>query len=294
MNLSQLRAFDMVVRTGSFTAAAKAMHVSQPAVTSHIRALEEYYGVALFRRVGRGVEPNELGRSLAEISRQLFTLEEEATDLLQASKALRRGTLRIAADGPYILIPLVAAFRQRFPGVRVGLTIGNTQTVQDALMNERCDVTIQAQLERDERLHAKALSSYQVIVFVSTSHPLAEARRREIKMSELDGAPVILRERGSSTRRMFDQAARKANVHPDYVIETTSRETVKEAVAAGLGIGVISEAELRQDPRFWPLKVVDADLSYTEYVVCLERKKNLRLISEFFRLIETVGPQAVP
>ncbi len=293
MNLSQLRAFDMVVRTGSFTAAAKAMHVSQPAVTSHIRALEDYYGVALFRRVGRGVEPNELGRSLAEISRQLFTLEEEATDLLQASKALRRGTLRIAADGPYILIPLVAAFRQRFPGVRVGLTIGNTQTVQDALMNERCDVTIQAQLERDERLHANALSSYQVIVFVSTAHPLAQAKRQEIKMSELDGAPVILRERGSSTRRMFDQAARKVNVRPDYVIETTSRETVKEAVAAGLGIGVISEAELRDDPRFWPLKVADAELNYTEYVVCLERKKNLRLISEFFRLIETVGSETV-
>ncbi len=293
MNLSQLRAFDMVVRTGSFTAAAKAMHVSQPAVTSHIRALEEYYGVALFRRAGRGVEPNELGRSLAEISRQLFTLEEEATDLLQASKALRRGTLRIAADGPYILIPLVAAFRQRFPGVRVGLTIGNTQTVQDALMNERCDVTIQAQLERDERLHANALSSYQVIVFVSTAHPLAQAKRNEIKMSELDGAPVILRERGSSTRRMFDQAASKANVRPDYVIETTSRETVKEAVAAGLGIGVISEAELRDDPRFWPLKVADAELNYTEYVVCLERKKNLRLISEFFRLIETVGSETV-
>ena len=294
MNLAQLRAFDMVVRNGSFTAAAKAMHVSQPAVTNHIRALEDYYGIGLFRRVGRGVEPNELGRSLAELSRRLFTLEEEATDLLQASKALRRGTLRIAADGPYILIPLVAAFRQRFPGVRVGLTIGNTQTVQEALMNERCDVTIQAQLERDERLHVQELSSYDVIVFVSASHPFAKAKRSEIRMSELDGAPVILRERGSSTRRIFEQATKKAGVRPDYVIETTSRETVKEAVAAGLGVGVISEAELRQDSRFWPLQVKDADMNYTEYVVCLERKKNLRLLSEFFRLIETVEQQAFP
>lgn len=294
MNLSQLRAFDMVVRTGSFTAAARAMHVTQPAVTNHIRALEAFYGVDLFRRVGRGVEPNELGRSLAELSRQLFTLEEEATDLLQASKALRRGTLRIGADGPYILIPLVVAFRQRFPGVRVGLTIGNTQTVQDALVNERCDVAIQAQLEHDERLHVQELSSYNVIVFVSTSHPLATDKRREIGMRELDGAPVILRERGSSTRRMFEQASRKAGVRPDFVIETTSRETVKEAVAAGLGIGVISEAELREDPRFWPVRVSDADLKYTEYVVCLERKRNLRLLSEFFRLIETVGQRAVP
>ncbi|MDH3414538.1 MAG: LysR family transcriptional regulator substrate-binding protein, partial [Gammaproteobacteria bacterium] len=83
-------------------------------------------------------------------------------------------------------------------------------------------------------------------------------------------------------------------VRPDYVIETTSRETVKEAVAAGLGVGVISEAELREDPRLWPIQVKDADLKYSEYVVCLERKKNLRLLREFFRLIETVGEQAVP
>ncbi|MDH3438653.1 MAG: LysR substrate-binding domain-containing protein, partial [Betaproteobacteria bacterium] len=133
-----------------------------------------------------------------------------------------------------------------------------------------------------------------VIVFVSASHPFAKAKRSEIRMSELDGAPVILRERGSSTRRIFEQATKKAGVRPDYVIETTSRETVKEAVAAGLGVGVISEAELRQDSRFWPLQVKDADMNYTEYVVCLERKKNLRLLSEFFRLIETVGQQAFP
>ncbi len=294
MNLSQLRAFDMVARTGSVTAAAKRLHVSQPAVTSHIRALEDYYGVSLFRRQGRGVEANELGRALAELSRQLFTVEEEASDLLQASKTLRPGTLRIAADGPYILIPLVAAFRKRFSGVRVILTIGNTRDVQQALLNERCDVTIQAQLDRDARLHVQPLGSYSIIVFVNTSHPWAVSKRRSISVGELAGEPVIAREMGSSTRRVFERVCKRARFDPDYVIETTSRETVKEAVAAGLGIGVVSEAELRVDPRFWPLRVNDAELDYTEYAVCLERKKNLRLVSEFFRLAESITQSAVP
>jgi aminoethylphosphonate catabolism LysR family transcriptional regulator len=294
MNLSQLRAFDMVARTGSVTAAAKRLHVSQPAVTSHIRALEDYYGVSLFRRQGRGVEANELGRALAELSRQLFTVEEEASDLLQASKTLRRGTLRIAADGPYILIPLVADFRKRFSGVRVILTIGNTRDVQQALLNERCDVTIQAQLDRDARFHVQPLGSYSIIVFVNTSHPWAVSKRRSISVGELAGEPVIAREMGSSTRRVFERVCKRARFDPDYVIETTSRETVKEAVAAGLGIGVVSEAELRVDPRFWPLRVNDAELDYTEYAVCLERKKNLRLVSEFFRLAESITQNAVP
>lgn len=294
MNLAQLRAFDMVVRTGSFTAAGRALNVSQPAVTNHVRALEDYYGVTLFRRRGRGVEPNELGRSLAELSRQLFTLEEEATDLLQSSKALRRGTLRIAADGPYLLIPLVAEFRRRYPGVRVGLTILNTRDVRDALISERCDVAIHAQLDSDERLFVAPLSRYDIVIFVSAGHPWALAERPSVPMKELHAQPVILRERGSSTRRLFERACETAGIRPDYVIETTSRETVKEAVAAGLGIGVISEAELREDSRFWPLTVEDADLGYTECVVCLNRKRNLRMLKEFFSLVETLGGTVVP
>jgi len=293
VNLSQLRAFDMVVRTGSFTAAAKRLHVSQPAVTRHVRALEDYYGVGLFRRRGRGVEANELGRALAELSRRLFTLEEQAADLLQASKTLRRGTLRIAADGPYILIPLVAAFRKRFPGVRVGLTIGNTRDVRQALIDERCDVTIQAQLDEDERLHVQPLGGYRIIVFVNASHPWAVHKRKSISVGELEGEPVIARELGSSARRVFERVCKHARFEPDYVIETTSRETVKEAVAAGLGIGVVSEAELKADPRFWPLQVDDAELDYTEYAICLERKKNLRLVSEFFHLAKSITQSAV-
>ena len=91
-----------------------------------VRALEAYYQVSLFHRRGRRVAPTALGEALAEVSRRLFTLEEEATDVLLAHRALRAGRLRIAADGPYTVVPLVAAFRGRYPGLPVGMTIGNT------------------------------------------------------------------------------------------------------------------------------------------------------------------------
>ena len=102
---------------------------------------------------------------------------------------------------------------------------------------------------------------------------------------------MILREQGSSTRRSFEQACVTAGVQPHFTLETTSRETVKEAVAAGLGIGVIAAPEMRPDPRLWPLHVDDADLACVEQVMCLQRRLNLRVLQEFLRLVELTRPQ---
>lgn len=286
MNLTQLRAFDAIVRTGSFTAAAQQLHISQPAVTSHIRQLEAYYQVSLFRRQGRRVVPTDLGVELAEVARELFHHEERAVDLLEGHRRLRRGTLRLAADGPYRAVPLVAAFRERYPGIRVSLWIGSTGAVQEAIIEERCDLAVQAHVQADERLLVVELSSENIIVFVSADHPWARAGRSSVHITELDAQPIVIREPGSTTRRRFDEACTQAGVSPDLSIETTSRETVKEAVAANLGIGVIAREELRADERFWPLAVEGADMRYTDQVVCLRRRAELRLLREFLYLAE--------
>jgi aminoethylphosphonate catabolism LysR family transcriptional regulator len=289
MNLSQLRAFDAVVRTGSFTAAAQRLFVSQPAVTNHVKALEAYYEVALFQRHGRGVEPTELGRELAEISRRLFGMEEEAVEILQAHKTLRTGTLRIASDGPYIAIPLVKAFKARFPEIQVSVNIHNTRDVLATLLDERCDIAVQAQTPVDERLYSLPLARHRIIVFVSADHAWAKSGRSSISIHDLHGAPVILREHGSTTRQVFETGCLSAGVEPDYTLETTSRETVKEAVAAGLGIGVVAGPELRPDPRFHPLSINDIDLEYIEQVTCLARRQGLRVVREFMSGAQSVN-----
>ncbi len=295
MNLLQLRVFDTVVRAGSATAAARRLHVTQPAVTSHLKALEDYYDVGLFRREGRRLIPTALGHELAEISGRLFALEEQAVDLLEATRALERGTVRIASDGPYLLVPIVKAFRERYPRVRVGMQIANTDDVQALLLAERCDVTIQARREDDPRVHAVPLARFELIVFVSRDHPWARDGRESVSIQELQGPGMIVRDPGSTTRRVFDQACRDAGVTPDYIIETTSRETVKEAVAAGLGVGVVAGYELRSDPRFWPLHVTGADLHFTEEVHCLNRRRNMRVVREFLEVTgEVVARGGIP
>ena len=288
MNLVQLRAFDAVARTGSITEAAHRLFVTQPAVTSNIKTLEATHDVALLRRRGRGVEPTELGRSLAAISRELFALEDRASELLRAHERLTEGALQIAADGPYIAVPLVAEFRRRFPGVRVSVEIASTARAQERLAAERCEISIQGSLVEDDALHVVDLSEFDIIAFVNRDHPWARDRREAIPFVEIDRHPVIAREAGSTMRRRFDAACADAGIEPEYFIETTSRETVKEAVAAGLGIGLISEAELRPDPRLWPVRLSGTDLRYTERVVCLRRRRTLAVIREFLRIAEAM------
>ena len=291
MNLVQLRAFDAVARTGSVTEAAARLFVTQPAITSHIKALENTYDVSLLRRRGRGVTPTELGHSLAAISRELFSLEEHAVELLRAHERLTRGTLHIAADGPYIAVPLVAAYRGRFPGVRVTVEISSTARVQDMLLTERCDVSIQGSLVEDDALHVVELDEFEIIAFVNRDHSWAVDGRETIPFAEIDRHPVIAREPGSTTRRRLDAACAEAGIEPEYFLETTSRETVKEAVAAGLGIGVISEAEMRPDPRLWPVRLSGPDLRYIERVVCLGRRRTLPAIREFLHIAAEVRQQ---
>ena len=288
MNLTQLRVFDTVIRTGSVTAAARRLNVTQPAVTNHLKALEAHYDVSLFRRQGRNLQATRLGHELAEISGRLFALDEQAVDLLEATRKLESGTVRIASDGPYLLIPIVKAFRERFPGVRVEMQITNTAAVQNMLIDERCDVTIQGQRDQDSRIHSRQLSDFELIVFVDQHHQWARKQRNSIDIRELDGPGMVVRERGSTTRRILDQACASADFSANYIIETTSRETVKEAVAAGLGIGVIPDYELRDDNRFWPLRVQGADLTFTEAVQCLNRRRTMRVVREFLNVTEQV------
>ena len=288
MNLIQLRVFDTVMRTGTVTGAARRLNVTQPAVTNHLKALEERYDVSLFQRDGRSLRPTALGHELAEISGRLFALEEQAVDLLEATRALERGTLRIASDGPYLLVPVLKAFRERFPGVRVGMQIANTHDVEALLLAERCDVAMQARRTEDPRVFARTLANYEIAIFVSTDHPWAREGRTAVPVQALDGVGMIVRDPGSTTRRVFDQACAASGVSPDVVIETTSRETVKEAVAAGLGVGVVAGYELRDDPRFWPLRITGADLGFSEEVQCLNRRRNMRVVREFMNTVEQV------
>eukprot|EP01034_Spumella_vulgaris_P000729 gene729-965_t len=173
MNLFQLRAFDAVARDGSFTRAAARLFISQPAVTGHIKALEEHYQITLLRRTARRVELTEEGIKLAAITRSIFGLVDEAQTLLEANRQLLTGRLEVAADGPHMVMPMLAKLRARYPGITVNLRLGNAQETLAALLSEHADVAVLTEVEPRKGLHLQALSESRICALVPEGHPWA-------------------------------------------------------------------------------------------------------------------------
>ncbi len=287
MNHSQLRAFHAVALEGSFTKAANVLRVSQPTLSGHVKALEEGYGVELFERGGRSIRLTEFGRSLQEITGRYFGVEREAESLLATAKGLLQGRLRVAADSPYYVVPLLAQFSRRYPTVEKTLSFGNSEKVLADLFAHRCEVGIIPDLTADERLYSVPFRRDRLVVFVNTGH--VWAKQRSVRLNELAGQTMLLRERGSTTRAIFEHALHSRGVSLGDTLELGSREAIREAVAEGLGIGIVSEGEIGRDDRLHTLMVRDAALNVVEYAACLEERKTIPEVAAFLNLAKETG-----
>lgn len=285
MNHSQLRAFHAVALEGSFTKAAGVLHVSQPTLSGHVKALEEGYGVVLFQRGSREVVMTDFGRALFEITQRYFASEAEARRLLLTSVGLISGRLRIGADSPLAVIPQLAAFKGRFPMVEVSLDFSNSREVLNGVLSNESDIGILARISPDKRLHILPFRDDRLVVFVDRGH--AWSQRRSISLRDITDQTLILREAGSTTRAIFERAMLKRGVEPAAVIEMEGREAVREAVAAGLGVGVVCDYEFGHDIRLHKLKVKDAKLKLTECAVCRRDARTNPAVAAFLDIVES-------
>lgn len=281
---AHLRAFHGVATHGSFTLAAQRLYVTQPTLSGQVKALEERYGVKLFERRGHGIELTELGEAAHSITRQLFRHEAEVEQLFLSARELITGSLCVGADSPYLITPILAKFKRRYPGIHLSIVSGNSEQLMKALVSHRCEIAVLPNVPtQDQRLHAIALEPDTLVVFVNKSHAWAE--RQSIRLEELADQRIILREQGSTTRAIFEDAMRKAETPLSDTIEFGDREGVREAVAAGLGIGVVSKSEFGNDNRLHAINVKNANLEHTEYIVCLKKTINVRIVAAFLEIL---------
>lgn len=283
MRHTQLRSFHAVARGGSFTAAAKALGVSQPTVTTQVKALEQEFGVELFARRGRRIELTEIGSGLLDITRRLSADEKEAADYLNETRELRTGHLRVGAVGPYHVTDMLAAFNARHPGLYVSVAVGNSRQTLADLIEYRTDVAVLAHVDPDPRLEAIPYRRHRVVVICPSDHSFA--RKKSVQLREMEGERLIVREAGSTTRRAFEAALDRQGVVPKVVMEIGSRESIREAVAKGIGLGVVSEAEYIPDPRIRALPVSDAEIFTYAHVVYLKERQNARLVRAFLAVL---------
>lgn len=286
VNFNQLRSFHAVAQESSFTRAASVLNIGQSTLTVQVRNLEERFGVELFIRSPRGLQLSRTGLALYEITKPLFDLEAQAVSLLRAKDESLDGVLRVGTVGPFLVMKLLARFQARYPNVQVSIDSGNTEDVVRKILDAKTDVAITGRHVDDARLYSSMLCSHEILVFVNCQHPLAGTGT--IRLAELHGVPMIMRERGSMTRTTFEAVLEAQGVKPRIVMEV-SRDTVREAVIEGLGVGVVSEAEFQPDEELHALRVADFP-SYTySYVVCLESRRQSKTIARFTELAEAIA-----
>lgn len=156
--------------------------------------------------------------------------------------------------------------------------------MQQELLDYRTDVAVLAQFTDDPRFHSVPYSRHPVVVFVHRGHRFA--RRGSIRIAELQGEPMVMREEGSTTRKALDDALGKAGVAPRVAMEIGSREAVREAVIMGVGVGAVSEIEYVPDPEIRMMRVSDAQMYTHAHVVCLEERREARLVRAFLEIVE--------
>jgi DNA-binding transcriptional LysR family regulator len=242
MTLRQFEVFLAIARAGSFRRAAEALHLSQPALSQHVRELETALGARLFDRLARRVALTDAGQVLAEHATRLFVTLADARQAIQDLQGLERGALTIGASttpGIYVLPRLLGAFRQRYPGIELTLRLGNSEEIERLVRASELDLGLVGGHQAcpgASCLNAGLPDELRLVV--PPGHRWATGR--EIAPKRLADEPLLMREPGSATRELTERTLRAAGVRyrPGLMLEHP--EAIKQAVLAGLGVAFLS------------------------------------------------------
>ena len=256
--LRQFEVFLAVAKAGSFRAAAEAMHLSQPALSQHVAEMERELGTRLFDRLGRKVALTEAGRVLEDHAHRLFASLASAREAVADLSGLKRGSLVLGASttpGIYVLPGIIAVFQEKYPGVALSLRIANSALIEEQIRRNELDLGVVGghPLRLGEECVAAGLLD-ELVLIVPPSHPWA--RRREIQPSLLEAERLLVREEGSATRQVTEQALQRAGGHIKASMELGHTEAIKQAVMAGLGIAFVSIHAIRGEVAVGRLRAV--------------------------------------
>ena len=285
MRYFQLRAFDAVARERSFSKAASLLGLTQPAITTQVRNLEESCQQALFVRTTQGVQLTDAARPLFELTRQMFSTEEQIEDLVSLATAYRHGSLKLAADGPHVALQVVAAFREQYPGIDISIALGSQREVWDDLLGYRVDAAVVGNAASDARIMAIPVAQQDMRVLLPKDHPLAASE--SLSLADLKDHPVIRRESGSNTQRLIDEALQRARFSLPTALELGSREAVLEAVKQGLGIGFVLDREIPDGTHTVAVPLVELRACNVDSVVCLHSQRKRGIVQTFLSVAAT-------
>jgi len=289
VDLRQLEIFVKVAELGSFSKAAEALFLTQPTVSEHIRTLEDELGVRLLDRLGRGAAVTKGGALLLSHAQRMLALSREARQAMESFLGRMSGELLVGAStipGEYILPALIGRFKEKFPDIAITLLIGGSQAVTDWVVEGRAEIGVVGARPSHRSVESRELFPDDIVLIVSAAHPWHG--RKQVTMDELRAEPLLLRERGSGTRKALETALEAAGTGIAalrVVGEMGSTQAIKQAVKAGVGVSLLSRRAVEEECRagsVWCLRVQDLKISRAFYLVT-HRDRSRSPLAEAFR-----------
>lgn len=289
MDLRQLEIFVKVAELGSFSKAAEALFLTQPTISEHIRTLEDELGVRLLDRLGRGAAVTKGGALLLSHAHRMLALSREARQAMESFLGRMSGELLVGAStipGEYILPALIGRFKEKFPDIAITLLIGGSQAVTDWVVEGRAEIGVVGARSSHRSIESRELFPDDIVLIVSAAHPWHG--RKQVTMDELRAEPLLLRERGSGTRKALETALEAAGTGIAalrVVGEMGSTQAIKQAVKAGVGVSLLSRRAVEEECRagsVWCLRVKDLKISRAFYLVT-HRDRSRSPLAEAFR-----------
>jgi len=247
LTLRQFRVFDAVARHLSFSRAAEELHLSQPAVSMQVKGIEVILGMPLTEQLGKKIFLTEAGREVLHASQAITARLDDLESNLAQLRSLDSGRLNLAVTSTVnaVATNILIRFRGSFPGVSIHLDVSNRAVVLEQLASNLIDLAIMGQVPDGLELEATRFMDNPLVVIAPPDHPLV--RRKIISMRDLAAEPFLVREAGSGTRGAMERFFAARGLEISYSMEMSSNEAIKQAVQAGLGLGILSLQTLEME-----------------------------------------------
>jgi DNA-binding transcriptional LysR family regulator len=290
MNHAQLRAFHAVAKNGGFSAAAKELGLTQPAITLQVQALEQNYNAKLFVRRGRRTEITSSGEMLLNLSKRIFTLEAEAHTLLSAIESNETGKLRIGGSSALSIFPILSRFQCELPKVNLSYSSLDPAEILERLLDYRVDVVLYEARISDKRIFSAKL--YEDELKLAVAHTDEWQLRKSVSLNELHNRKIILPFKKENRDPAVSNWLKHAAFKDATFIELESKELALQAVLNGMGVGFFTDRETSGDDR---VRLIDVDgfrHKSAVYVSCLAERKHSHLVSAFYKTA-LAGPKDI-
>jgi len=297
ITLRQLQILDAVARCGSFSAASAELHLTQPAVSMQIKQLEGLLGLPLFEHMGKQIHLTEAGEDTLRTGRSITHELENLQQMLDNRRGLKGGTLTVSAASTASVFAarMMALFRDLHPDVRISLNVVNRETLLRHLTDNSIDLALMGRPPEGYDLSAQPIMENPLVVIAATNHPLANTKH--IPLAEVVAQPLIGREQGSGTRNALENFLTDQGFVYKAAMEMNKNEAIKQAVEAGLGLGVVSLHTVQAELVSGQLCVLDVQgfpIKRQWYLVQREGKRLSSAAQAFTQLVLKEAKQFSP